>query len=302
MSRKLKGQASTQRDVKNKSTLIFSWNVIKKAVLKHFPKVSYERLLVYLYDHLIARGNDFDAKMAYTSSEMNDKDNWLLFDRAAKRATLYVNDYKTNNVYGKQVIQLDKATTSLIMLLHPNNNMSKLFPMTHFNKFILDTFRAPPLLKPDNIDTKYLRHSIISTKLAMLNRFDKNYAFEAQKIADMAMHSVAQQRGTYLSPLKDANGNPIDQVEANVEEFETLIKDNNPEDFELTDADPYPVGTVLKVWFENPSTGRPQLYTGKVQFAHIDKDKVKQWHILFSDGDLTDYDEKEMKMLLTKKK
>jgi hypothetical protein len=39
-----------------------------------------------------------------------------------------------------------------------------------------------------------------------------------------------------------------------------------------------------------------------VQFAHIDKDKVKQWHILFSDGDLTDYDEKEMKMLLTKKK
>jgi len=187
------------------------------------------------------------------------------------------------------------------MALHPTNKNEKLFPFTSYSDFILKTFRVPEL-EEEHINTKYIRHSIISTMVHKLNKSDKDYGKKRQEIADLAMHSIGQQEGTYISPLKDALGKLIKENEEIIQDFNDLIEEDEKEveGFELVAPYPYTIGQIVKVKFNQG------LFKGSVQFAHMVKKEEddgtlsKNWHILFSDGDQADFDEEEMKKIVDK--
>jgi len=301
LSRNYKGVAKATRDVKNANTPIYAWNVIQFIIKAYFPKESFEVLLLKLYDILIARGDDFDLTIIEDESKDDGKKNYLLLDRKNKSSKIILQNYKTNVVYGKKIINVPKATTSLIMALHPTNKNEKLFPFTSYSDFILKTFRVPEL-EEEHINTKYIRHSIISTMVHKLNKSDKDYGKKRQEIADLAMHSIGQQEGTYISPLKDALGKLIKENEEIIQDFNDLIEEDEKEveGFELVAPYPYTIGQIVKVKFNQG------LFKGSVQFAHMVKKEEddgtlsKNWHILFSDGDQADFDEEEMKKIVDK--
>jgi hypothetical protein len=300
LTKQIKGTAKADRDKKNAETPIFAWNVISKAIKDYYPKQSYEILLLKLYDYIIARGDDLDLTIINNETEDKGKINYLLLDRKKKQARIIIQDYKTGIVYGKKEIKLKKDVVDLILYLHPTENNVKLFPFTNFSEWLLNTFREPPLLQHENINTKYIRHSIISSKVLALDKDNKDYAKQRQELADLAMHSIDMQKGTYISPLKNGKGKLIDTNEEIIKDFEEFVKEEEQEleedKIEIVDVEPFTIGQVVKVKIDG------KYYKGKIEFAHMAKEDdgtiKKNWRVLFNDGDSSDYNKKQMDKIL----
>jgi len=60
---KWEGLSKAKQRLHTKETPIFSWNIIQSEVKKHYGKISYQNLLISLYDEMIGR-DDFQLNMA----------------------------------------------------------------------------------------------------------------------------------------------------------------------------------------------------------------------------------------------
>lgn len=209
--KRLDSLAKAEQAQKNANRVVFEWSVIRRNVLAHYPAVSYEALIMHLYNDITAR-DDFGCIMAYKPSDVKqDDNNYCLIDRQERTAKLFMNKYKTVRSYKGQVFTLSQRTTKLILQLHPDNSQSTLFPPFANNKlgsFIRKTLSAVPLLKDEKITINYLRHSIVSSALARMSPNDPNYAQKLQDLAEKSFHRVSTQP-TYTNKLKDETGKII---------------------------------------------------------------------------------------------
>jgi len=104
------------------------------------------------------------------------------------------------------------------MRLKPPNDKSKfakmLFPQKgdKLSKFIMDTFKQIPFLENEPLGIRYIRHSLIRTKLIQMNPNSTSYAEQVPGLAELSMHSVSMQ-SVYKSNTKDKNENIINTKE-----------------------------------------------------------------------------------------
>ena len=203
--------------------------MIKSEVTKKYGQVSYENLIIQLYDQMVGR-DDFQLKMAYKPDDMTDpvRTNYLLLDRGRKEAAVCMNSYKTVGRYGKAVYRLTNSLAQLITKLHPNDNAEYLFPLekTKLSSFLIDLLKKIDLFKnEERLGIKYLRHSLVSTKLMQIKPDDPNYTDKVVALAENAMHSVKMQE-TYTSPLKDAKGKLLNNSSGEMcSVFDELVHD-----------------------------------------------------------------------------
>ena len=289
---KWEGLAKAIQRKKTKETPIFSWDVIKKEVIATYGKMSYEALLILLYDEMIGR-DDFQLKMAYKPADMTDnkKTNYLLLERNKAYAAVYMNSFKTVGRYGKLVYRLSPELVKIIETLHPTDNAEYLFPYEgkKLGEFIGNFLKGVPLFKDEpDMKIRYLRHSLISTKLMKINPKAANYDEQVLALAESAMHSVKAQE-TYTSPLKDAKGKVISPGDTETtESFEYVMKmiaDLPAEDLEPT-MDKSLIGVTVQNKFIDPKTKRPRMYTGKVVEV-----TNGLYRVVYEDGDLEDMSE-----------
>lgn len=203
------GSAKGAQRLKTQTTLFFDWNLMKKEILKEYTQVSYENLLFSMYDEVYAR-DDYGLLMAYSKDEMtNEMENYMLIER--KTATMYLNSYKTGGTYEGKVFKMSKKIYDLIMKLHEGVKEERLFPSLprKLSPYIIKTLRKIELFKTEpGLGTKYLRHSIISSKLMELDTTAKNYGDKVYEISVRSLHSTGMQT-SYISPLKGANGKAL---------------------------------------------------------------------------------------------
>ena len=279
------GKAKASQRNKTKSTPIFSWDVIKSQVVKKYGKISYETLIIMLYDEMIGR-DDFNLNMAYKPDDMtNAKDNYLLLERKKKLSAIYMNNYKTVGRYGKLVYKLSLEVTDLIMKLHPSDTAKVLFPMekNKLSGFLIELLRKIDLFKDEpGLGVKYLRHSLVSTKLLKLDDNDPKYTDKVVELAEKAMHSVARQE-TYTSPLKDAKGKLIHNEKGEMYEiFDQItheMDDLSQEEVRIGEK-PELIGVNIRKKFGK------KFYDGKVMAFDYPYYKV-----VYEDGDIEDMDE-----------
>lgn len=283
------GKAKAGQRDKTKTTPIFSWDVIKSEVFKKYGKISYEALIIMLYDELIGR-DDFNLNMAYKPDEMvNAKDNYFLLERKKKLSAIYMNNYKTVGRYGKLAFKLSKPITDLVMKLHPNDTAKTLFPMekTKLSSFLIDLLKNIDLFKDEpGLGVKYLRHSLVSTKLMKLDNKDPDYTNKVVDLAEKAMHSVARQE-TYTSPLKNAKGKLINNESGEMYDiFDELTQefDNLTQEEVRVGEKPELIGVEIKKKFGK------KFYTGKVVAFDYPFYKV-----VYDDNDVEDFTEDDVK-------
>jgi hypothetical protein len=200
-----------------------------------------------------------------------------------------MNAYKTVGRYGKLAFKLSKSITDLVTKLHPNDTAKKLFPMesAKLSSYIIDLLKEIDLFKDEpGLGVKYLRHSLVSTKLMKLNDKDPDYTSKVVELAEKAMHSVARQE-TYTSPLKNAKGKLINNE--NGEMYE--IFDDLTQEFDNLTQEEVRVGEKqelinMKI---KKKFGR-KVYSGKV--VAFDYPFYK---IVYDDGDVEDFTEEEVK-------
>ena len=297
---KWEGLAKAMQRKKTKETPVFSFDVIKKQVIAKFGKISYETLLISLYDEMIGR-DDFNLTMAYKPDMMTSKkNNYLLLERDKNYSAVYMNTYKTVGRYGRMIYRLTPEIMKLIIKLHPNNDAPKLFPMEQdkLSEFLIASLRKIDLFKDEpGLGVKYLRHSLVSTKLMNINPKAPDYDEQVFDLAEKAMHSVKMQE-TYTSPLKNDKGNIINNkfVEAS-ELFDEWTK--NLDDLPIEDLQPIEnkglIGREIQKTFKNPKTRKLQTYIGKI--VAFDEGYYKA---VYSDGDIEDLTEEEIKEHLKK--
>jgi hypothetical protein len=214
---KLENTARAIQINKKNDTPVFVWSYLRRLVREKYTINSYEYLMVLLYNQVHGR-DDLGLIMAYKPEDMTDDKNYLYLDRKNRRATVYLNKYKTSDIYGKQVVQLSAPTYLVIVALHPNDSEKLLFPFLKKNKdgdykmsdFIHKTFANIPQFKNENIGVRYIRHSITSSALAEIRKDDPQYGQKVAELAQKHMHTVKAQQLSYLTPLKDGNGKRID--------------------------------------------------------------------------------------------
>ena len=301
---KYEGLAKAIQRKRTTETPIFNWNVIKDYVKKEYGVYSYEYLLIALYDEMIAR-DDFQLNMAYHGNEMTDpKKNYLLLERSKKICAIYMNSFKTVGRYGKLVYQLSPSLMKIIEKLHPIDEAKFLFPFQEnkLSEFLIKTLRKIDLFKNEpGLGVKYLRHSLVSTKLYQIKKNDPDYADKVSALADQAMHSVKMQ-DTYTSPLKGATGKVIHKYSDQDADFETDLKFR----FELPDEDiddnanlnKSLIGVeVGKLFYPTQKSRTLKMFYGKVV------DLVGGYYrVIFSDGDIEDMTEKQVREYMKNKK
>jgi hypothetical protein len=294
---KWEGLSKALQRKKTKETPIFSWDVIKKQVFAKYGKVSYESLVIALYDEMIGR-DDFQLKMAYKPDEMIDKrkTNYLLLERSKNLAAVYMNTFKTVGRYGKMVYKLSPEVTSVICKLHPNDSQKVLFPMEEdkLSQFIVHFLREIPLFKDEpGLGVKYLRHSLISTKLMHIDPKANNYDEQVFDLAEKAMHSVKMQE-TYTSPLKNEKGKVINNkfVESS-ELFDEWMRniDGIPDEDLKPLMDHSLIGVkIQKAFKETPKSRKLKLFNGEVVGVEDGYYKV-----VYEDGDTEDMTKHEVR-------
>ena len=292
--REYKNSEKAGQRLKTQSTPIFSFDVIKQQVTKAYGKVSYQTLLISLYNEIIGR-DDFGVLMAYKPSDITDnKKNYLLLDRTNKHATVYLNSYKTAGTYGSAAYPLSKDVVDIILKLHPTNDAKYLFPLepNKLGEFLISFLRKIPLFKNEpNLGIKYIRHSIISTKLLKLDKNAPDYAEKVTEIANKSFHSVERQE-TYLSPLKNASGKllysakDIHDTEAELNAVEEEVNEPGTEKY-----DPKLIGVKVKKRFGN------KYYLGIVTSWDPPYYRV----VYPADGEVEDYTASEIRKLREKK-
>jgi hypothetical protein len=285
-----KAQAKDSQHEKTANTLIFSYDVIKRAVKNFYGEITEQNLLFQLYDAVIFRDNIASLNLVYSEKEMVDeKANYLLILRPSDdfhSATIYLNSYKTSGVYGQRVFKLPSALTRLINQLYVGKNIKKLFPFEKekLSEYIIKTLREIPLFaKEAGLGVKYLRHSIISTKLLKLNKNAPNYREETLKLASLSMHSLESQP-KYTSPIKNASGKPLktkEEIEAVENEIEMGQKDKGDQSL---------IGKKFKRKF------KVGIFEGTVM-EYV----APFYNILYEDNDTEQLTESELKKLLKKK-
>ena len=297
---KWEGLAKSAQRKKTKETSIFSWNVIKDQVLKKYGKLSYESLLIQLYDAMIGR-DDFQLNMAYKPSDMiAKKQNYLLLERNKVYSAVYMNTYKTVGKYGKLIYKLPKSLTELIMTLHKDDTQKYLFPreQNKLSSWLIDLLRSIDLFKDEQgLGVKYLRHSLVSTKLMEINPKDPNYNEKVLDLAEKAMHNVARQE-TYTSPLKDASGKLIKKSndETSLHLFDAIVQEWDEMPVDEPSFDKSLIGLKVVKMFKDPKTKKKRNYIGDV--VAFDDGYYK---VVYEDGDIDDMDEDEVKKHLVKK-
>mmetsp|Transcript_27003 Transcript_27003/g.68340 ORF Transcript_27003/g.68340 Transcript_27003/m.68340 type:complete len:248 (+) Transcript_27003:246-989(+) len=213
--KKWDGIATITQRTKSLSTLFYSFDAIKSEVSRVFGQKSYENLLMMLYDNVIAR-DDFQLTMAYEKSAMVSNDVNYLYLISQNESEVHMNTFKTKGSLNKQIFKLSKSVTNLIVELHSSLDdlPSKLFPNegTKLGPYISKMFAKIPVFKDERIIVKYLRHSIIYTKLMKLDKNATNYAEKVNDLANRPMHSAGIQ-SAYVSPLKNLRGEQIFSIE-----------------------------------------------------------------------------------------
>jgi len=190
----------------------YIYDDIRDAVILKYGEESFQSLLVQLYEEIIGR-DDLALTMAYKESDILQGTNYLLLNRPKREATVVLTTYKTNKKVDADVrFDLSKRLTNLIMRLKPPTDKSRtLFPIegNKLRDYMMSLFKEIPFLKKEpKMGIRYMRHSIISTKLLKLDINSPSYAQAVADLAKKSMHNVPQQ-ASYKSPLKDKDGNPI---------------------------------------------------------------------------------------------
>ena len=306
---------------------VFIWSYIRRMVREKYGINSYEYLMILLFNQVHSR-DDLAMTMAYKPADMtSDKVNYLLLDRPHKRATVFLNTYKTESIYGKQVIILNKSTYDVIAHLHPDDTENELFPMAKSNKlgvFIGKTFRNIPQLANEKIGIRYLRHSLVSSALFDIKPSDPDYGKKVAELAAKTFHTVKAQQHSYLSPLKDGKGKilTIDNTafKKNYDEVTELRTGDEPDDSDseevsskprkealmrIAEEPPkkkkpvpkidIPIGTMVRKMFM--VNGKRRWYYGKV----IKYDKP-YYQVQYSDGDQEELEYNEIVKYIWKKK
>ena len=104
-------------------------------------------------------------------------------------------------------------TARLILKLHPTDD-KYLFPMgttaEKMGDWIRATLRSVPALKNEKgLGTKYIRHSIISSKLYTISKLSSaQQADDLSEFADRSFHGTGQQK-EYATKIKDESGKII---------------------------------------------------------------------------------------------
>jgi hypothetical protein len=209
--RQWNGEATVSQRAKTANKVYFSYDAIRQAVFKKYKKVSYQNLLLSLYNEVIARDN-FGMYMAYSIAEMKlPQRNYMLLDKDKQEATIYMNEFKTDGSLGQQIFKLSKGLYDLIVEVHAKEPKppNKLFPRQALKlggwmgKFLAEI----PAFKDEGIDIVYMRHSVISSKLMAL-KDTADYTAGVVNLAKIAMHSAAIQTA-YVSRLKDIKAKEI---------------------------------------------------------------------------------------------
>lgn len=219
--REWNGLATVSQRAKTANKVYFSYDTIRKAVFTKYKKVSYENLLLSLYNEVIARDN-FGMYMAYTNAEMKlPERNYMLLDTDRKEATIYMNEFKTDGSLGQQIFKLSKGLYDLIVEVHAKEKKTpkKLFPgqALKLGGWMGKFLSKIPAFKDEGIDIVYMRHSVISSKLMAL-KDSADYTNGVVSLARIAMHSAAIQTA-YVSRLKDIKEKEIYDL--------TVIEDRN---------------------------------------------------------------------------
>jgi hypothetical protein len=239
--------------------------------------------------------------MAYKPDEMTSKkQNYLLFERNKMYSAVYMNSFKTVGRYGKMVYRLSQDVTKIISKLHPNDAAKVLFPMQSdkLSQFLINALRKIEMFKDEpGLGIKYLRHSLVSTKLMHINPKSANYDEQVLNLAESAMHSVKMQEA-YTSPLKSASGKIVNSGDGeSVELFNEWLKNIN--DIPIDDLQPaYDntlIGAEIRKEFKDPKTKKLRMYTGRVVATEDGYYKV-----VYEDGDLEDLSEEEVLQLMVK--
>ena len=179
------------------------------------------------------------------------------------------------------------------MKLHPNDQSEVLFPMekAKLSSFLIELLKKIDLFKDEpGLGVTYFRHSLVSTKLMKLDNKDPEYSNQVVELAEKAMHSVARQ-DTYTSPLKNAKGKLINNQVGVYDIFDELTHElQNMDDDDLkVEGKPELIGTKIKKKF-----GR-KMYDGTITAFDYPFYKA-----LFSDGDIEDLTEEEVKRYMMK--
>ena len=172
----------------------------------------------------------------------------------------------------------------IIIKLHPNDNAKRLFPEqdAKLSSYIINMLKNIDLFKDEpGLGVKYLRHSLVSTKLMQIKSNDPNYTKKVVELAEKAMHSVKMQE-TYTSPLKDAKGKLLNNE--NNEMYDVF--DELTQEFENVEPEPFDdrlIGMIIKKRFGK------KYYTGRV----TDYDSP-YYKVVYEDGDVEEMDKDEV--------
>lgn len=211
----------------------FTFSVLKDEVARIFKKVSFQYLVMIMYNKIIGRDN-LQAEMRdwHDTTPLNPDVNYLSLDRIEKRSKFILQSYKTSNQYGTDVIDLGTTITNLIIKLHPDNSSKLLFPISiagtlkkqKLGAFIKSFLKNIPLFSNEEIDLNYLRHSVISSAALDINhRYSgEKRNEELKRIAQLAKHSITQQQTKYIYPLKDEEGKDVNIPKNLNKEWDTI--------------------------------------------------------------------------------
>ena len=205
------GTALSKQLTTSAASKFYVWDVMKDAVILHYGYETYESLMVQLYEEVIGR-DDLALTMAYKPTDVTTDANYLLLNRTKKTAEVILNKYKNANSMRAVTFKLSTKLAKLIIVLKPNNKTKTLFPIegAKLKSFITDTFKNIAFLYEKGASgIRYIRHSLISTKLMELDENSSTYHDDKAELAKKSMHALRTQQN-YKSLLIDKENNIID--------------------------------------------------------------------------------------------
>ena len=181
---------------------IYRFEDIQKAIYEAYPEGSQERILIDLYGEVPARDN-LSLAIQYDGQEA-PSDNYISL---AKPVTVHIINYKTQRQYGnKHFVLSSKLAERITNLCDDGRKTLFVSPSIKNGKlsyFIKNMFKHTSL-QSENIGIKYLRKSLISTKLDEISKGgypEDEMITLIKKLANDSMHSISVQT-KYKVPLK----------------------------------------------------------------------------------------------------
>jgi hypothetical protein len=180
-----------------------NYDVIEKKVLDKYGEESMENVYMKLYKVLPARDDFYlEIENSRTKSSDDTKNYIIIPKKTTSPGLIILNRYKTAQTFGKQVVNIPLALTTLIRtmitkkklgmgdhLFGPNKELS-----TYVSKFLKSVGISPGSAK---LGIKYLRHSIATTEYRKGNTIEHRII-----LAKKMMHSIDTHNNIYIRGYK----------------------------------------------------------------------------------------------------